>query len=42
MRPSNKSLQLTVSQSGPTVRAMALCARAGAQWQLGSTVQQDR
>jgi hypothetical protein len=40
--PSNKSLERTGAQSDRTVRAVALCARAGAQWQLGSTVQQDR
>jgi hypothetical protein len=29
---SNKSLERTVSNRGRTVRAVALCARAGAQW----------
>jgi hypothetical protein len=39
---SNKSLERTVNRRGRTVRAVALCARAGARWQSGPAVQRNR
>ena len=39
---SNKSLERTVRQSGRTVRAVALCARAGAEEQRRAAVQRNR
>ena len=41
-RLPNKSLERTVNHRGRTVRAVALCARAGAQWQSWSAVQHNR
>jgi len=38
----NNSLERTVSRRGRTVRALALYARAGAQWRRWPAVQQDR
>ena len=38
----NKSLERTVGHGGRTVRAFALGARAGAQWQLRAAAQLDR
>jgi len=40
--PSNKSFERTVNHDGRTVRAVALCARAGAQWQPWPAVQLKR
>ena len=42
MSMANKSLERTVNQGGRTVRAFAVGARAGAQWQLWPAVQQNR
>jgi hypothetical protein len=39
---SNKSLERTVSHCGPTVRAVALCARAGVNGRLWPAVQRNR
>jgi hypothetical protein len=38
----NKLLERTVKQRGRTVRAMALCARAGTKWRSWSAAQQSR
>jgi len=38
----NKSLERTVAKGGRTVRAVALCARAGAEAWQRAAVQQDR
>ena len=38
---SDKSLERTVNHSGRTVRAVALCARAGAQWRSWPAVQRN-
>ena len=42
MKLSNKSLERTVNQSGRTVRAVALRARAGAEVRSGPAVQRNR
>jgi hypothetical protein len=39
---ANKSLERTVSQRGRTVRAVALCARAGAEWRSWPAAQRNR
>jgi hypothetical protein len=39
---SNKSLERTVNYRGRTVRAFAVCARAGAQCQRWPAVQHNR
>jgi hypothetical protein len=39
---ANKSLERTVNHHARTVRAVALCARAGAQQQLRPAVQRNR
>jgi len=39
---ANKSLERTVANGGRTVRAVALCARAGAEIRWCAAVQQDR
>jgi len=39
---ANNTLERTVNHRGRTVRAVALCARAGAQWRQWSAVQRDR
>ena len=39
---SNKPLERTVNQCGRTVRAFAVGARAGAEWQLWPAVQRNR
>jgi hypothetical protein len=39
---SNNAFELTVMQRGRTVRAVALCARAGAQWRAWPAAQRDR
>jgi len=39
---ANKSLERTVRQRGRTARALALDARAGAQWQSWLAVQRNR
>ena len=39
---ANNALERTVSHWGRTVRAVALCARAGAQWQPWPAVQLKR
>jgi hypothetical protein len=41
MHPNN-SLERTVNRRGRTVRAVALCARAGAEMRSRAAVQQDR
>lgn len=41
MQPNN-ALERTVSHRGRTVRALALCARAGAQWRQRAAAQLDR
>jgi hypothetical protein len=41
MRPNN-SLELTERQGGRTVRAVALCARAGAEMRQLAAVQHNR
>ncbi len=38
----NKSLERTVNHSGRTVRAVALCARAGAEERHRAAVQRNR
>jgi hypothetical protein len=38
----NKSLERTVNQSGHTVRAFAVYARAGVEWQRWPAVQRNR
>jgi uncharacterized membrane protein YeaQ/YmgE (transglycosylase-associated protein family) len=38
----NKSLERTVSHRGRTVRALAVCARAGAEMRLWPAVQRNR
>jgi len=39
---TNKALERTVNHCGRTVRAFALGARAGAQWQLWPAVRRNR
>jgi hypothetical protein len=39
---SNNTLERTVERCGRTVRAVALCARAGAQWRSWPAVQRNR
>jgi hypothetical protein len=39
---ANKSLERTVNHCGRTVRALAVGARAGAQWQSWPAVQRNR
>ncbi len=39
---SNNALERTVNHCGRTVRAVALCARAGAEVRRHAAVQQDR
>jgi hypothetical protein len=39
---ANKSLERAVNHDGRTVRAFAVDARAGAQWQLWPAVQHNR
>jgi hypothetical protein len=38
----NKSLERAVASCGCTVRAIALCARAGLKWQQWPAVQHNR
>ena len=39
---SNNAFERTVEHRGRTVRAVALCARAGAQWRLRAAAQLGR
>jgi len=39
---ANKTLERTVERGGRTVRAVALCARAGAEMRLRAAVQHNR
>jgi len=39
---SNNALERTVNHGGRTVRAVALCARAGAQWRQWPAAQLGR
>jgi len=39
---SNKSLERTVAKGGRTVRAVAVCARAGAEVRCHAAVQRNR